>query len=80
MVKAKKVPVSERAILARINRKISGEGRIIRKCRENSSGFSYLGRYHEVDVYKNTVTATHVDLESWAKEEGVLKDYETVET
>jgi hypothetical protein len=79
MAKAKKVPVSERAILARINRKISVESRQIKKCRQDSNGFDHLGHYYEVNLHTNTVTDRHVDLERLAKSEGVLKDYETVD-
>ncbi len=77
--KAEKVQVSERAIFARLSRVMEKDGSILRRCREDSRGFDFLGRYYAVDAYRNTVDATKIDLEHSAREAGVLRDYEQLE-
>ena len=70
-------PVSKRALIARVNRKLPEHHRI--KTLRGERWFSNLGRYYEVDEYTNAVINTHLDLEAYAKELGVLKGWEKLE-
>ena len=79
MAKRQKVMISERALLARINRKLKQDNEKLRKCKVDSRGYSYLGDYYAVDLNRNTVTDTHVDLSEWGKEMKVLADFEQLE-
>lgn len=76
-----KAPVSERALIARINRALKREDDLaqLKTCREDSRAYSTCGRYYIVDHSRNTITATHVDLENLGRELGVLADHEEVE-
>ncbi|WP_163650763.1 hypothetical protein [Modicisalibacter sp. 'Wilcox'] len=73
-----KKPVSERAMMARINRKLESEGdQRLRKTRQRWVG--ELGSYHLVDENLNTVAAHHIEsLEEFAAEIGVIKPFEEV--
>lgn len=92
MPKAKqgKVPVTMRALIQRINRKLAkerdgwgthggGHGDKLLACREMSRAYHDLGSYYTVDVGRNQIAATHVDPEELARELGVLKEWEKVE-
>ena len=74
-----KAPVTERALLARINRKLEKEGSLIKKCRRNSRSWHVLGDYYEIDIQINGVVSYNVDLEDRARELGCLKGYENLE-
>ncbi len=69
------VPISERALIARINRKLKPEGEKLKTLR-GERWFSDLGRYYTVDENRNAVRDTHVNLEDWGRELGVLKAWE----
>ena len=72
-----KVPVSERALIARINRKLAHEGEQLRKKRSPWAAWGAADwGFYAVDVNRNVITADHVDLESWGKELGALEPYE----
>jgi hypothetical protein len=78
MATSKKAPVSSRALIQRLNRHLAKEGRKLRACRADTSGYGELGDWYETEG--RTVTAKHVDPEAWARETGVLKPYEYVES
>ena len=59
--------ISERALVARINRSLSKTGERLRVCREASKWFDQLGRFYCVNNH-NRVSATHVNMKQWAKE------------
>jgi hypothetical protein len=73
-----KIPVSEKALMARVNRKLAREGERILKSREGSRLRGNVGEFYLLDVNRNTVTGTHMELEHVAKEVGALRDYEQV--
>jgi hypothetical protein len=75
--KAKGVPVTLRALLQRINRKLAPEGRQLKKTR-GTRWRGDLGDYYAIDVRRNILTAQHVDPEAWGREMGVLQPWETV--
>lgn len=69
--------VSERAVLQRVNRALSHWDLRVRKTVRGSRAEFDLGEYFEVDT-RNCCTHSNIDLESWARNLGVLKDYETM--
>jgi hypothetical protein len=66
------VELSERALLARVIRRLLHDMEAVRVCRENSRWYGTLGRHYAVDLNLNTIVAQHVSLEDWAKEPGVI--------
>lgn len=73
--KTKKVPVSRRAVIARINRKLARDDEQLRTTR-GMQAFLDLGDYYTVDVRRNWIARKDVDLDALGRELGVLKDYE----
>jgi hypothetical protein len=73
------VPVSERALLARINRKLAHEGERVLKKRSAWAAWGPPERdFYAIDINRNMVIADHVDLESWGKELGVFAEWEVL--
>ena len=70
-----RVPVSARAILQRINRKLkpdwkqlkTGRGLLLERT---------VGRYYVIDIRRNCVTQQYVDVEDLARELKVLQSWE----
>ncbi len=76
-----KIPVSEAALLARINRRLASSEEKICKTRADSKWFNDLGCFYVVNIRHNTVVCRQIeDLESWTREEypDVLKPYEAL--
>jgi hypothetical protein len=82
--KAVQVPVSERAVLARINRKLAGDNEQIRQPRPGTRAQAELGDFYRLRFGRGgsepstNVIDTHVDLETLARELGVLSPWEVV--
>jgi hypothetical protein len=76
--KKTRVPVAERALLARINRQLAHEGRRMKRCADNSPWHAQLGDYYVLDMNRNTIDAQFVSIEAWGREAGVLKDWEAL--
>jgi len=74
-----KAIVTERALFARIDRKLAKDGERLRRCKEDSRAFSELGALYIVNVNSNTITAKSCDLEKLGREIGVLSDWEVLE-
>lgn len=77
MAIATHVPVSQRALLQRINRRLAKEHEVLKTLRGQRYEHD-LGRHYAVNYATNLVTATHVDPEAWGRELGVLAAWETV--
>ena len=69
--KKKLLPVSERAIMLRINRKLSPELQMLRKSR-GPRAWSNVGDYYLVDTNRSFVIGHHIDLEDFGRELDVL--------
>ena len=67
------------ALMQRINRQLTKEGKVLRKCNTRNANYSSLGDFYEVDTVNNSITAQHVPIVDWAKEMNCLKGYEVVE-
>ena len=76
--KLTKLPVTERALFARVNRALAKQGEFLRKSRPGSRTESFVGAFYCIDCRRNTVIAYNIDLEAFARELGVLADYETL--
>jgi hypothetical protein len=72
-----KTPVSERALVARINRALAKQRTVLRRCRKDARGFDFHGAYYMLDSY-NTVIDTHVNIEALGRKLNVLGDRETL--
>ena len=77
--KPQKVKVSERALLARINRKITDDDLILRRCPATRRDYHNLGDFYLVNWRINGLARTNNDLEDYGRECGALKDYEELE-
>lgn len=72
-----KIQISERALFARVSRKLLKERQILlKRCRADRAEYPHLGAYYSVSLLTHTVTDTHIDLFLWAKELGSIKPYE----
>jgi hypothetical protein len=77
-----KVGVSARALIQRVNRKLTDEHQrlhVARLYRDSSNRRwenSNLGRYYVIDFYRNIIRDTHVDLEKLGRELRVLQPWE----
>jgi len=71
------VPVTERALFARLSRTLKKEGKKLHRCRRDSRWFNDMGPYYTVDIDSNSVIDRGLsNLEERAREEGVLKPFE----
>ena len=70
-----KIPVSERALVARINRKLAHDGEKLYKSRTMWANLM-VGDHYILDVERNFTSGQPVDLKSLGKKLGVLKPYE----
>ena len=73
-------PVTEQALLDRINLRLQDRDQLLQKCYHLSRACDALGNYYLVDFNQNLVIDTHVDLERFARELGCLKDWEEIAT
>lgn len=69
-----KIPVSERALIQRINRKLPDE--VLKKCPETSQAFNELGSFYTVNVRFNAISDKDVDIEELGRSLGALKPFE----
>jgi len=68
-----KVPVSARALLQRINRKLAKAGEMVHKSRSG-----HCGEYFRIDTKRNILTETAVNLDGLGRRVGVLRAWETL--
>jgi len=82
--KQRKVQISERALIARINRKLTKDGdqrlKTARGFWDRNRGHWYpdsnLGRHYIIDINRNFIIGTGVDLEALGREMEVLNGWE----
>jgi hypothetical protein len=77
MTKRPKVPISERALIQRINRKLKPEDQMLRTTR-GERWRSSQGNHYIIDFNRNWMVADHVDVEDLGRELGVLAEWEHV--
>ena len=69
------IPVTERALIQRINRKLRKDAEIMKVAR-GARAESNLGRYYTIDLHRNYLLHDHLDLETVGRELGVLAEFE----
>jgi hypothetical protein len=68
------VPISKRALLARLNRKLDADHAAVKITRDGTPARRSLGEYYI--VADGGVTYANVDLESYGRQHGVLAQHE----
>jgi hypothetical protein len=76
MAKLVKVPLTARAVLQRVNRKLTAEQRQLRAAHGNER--NTLGDFYVVDLRGGGVCDADVDLEKLARKLGVMREWETL--
>lgn len=78
----KRIPVTERALIQRINRKLIKKNEVLKKTppERGKEGISTVrwnyGDYYILDQTRNQVSRGHLDLESFGRELGALGEWE----
>jgi hypothetical protein len=70
-----RVPITLRALTARINRHLAGQGQALKRSRGMTASTA-LGDHYLVDLARNQVAVMHVDIERLARDLGVLAGWE----
>jgi hypothetical protein len=70
------VPVSERALIQRINRKLQHEEKRMMVARSGSRAEQEYGRYFIIDIRRSQATDADCDPEALGREIGALTKYE----
>ena len=83
MKKQQKVLVSERALIQRINRKLNAEDQKLKAARgfwDRQRNLHYddtnVGRFYVVDLLRNFVVDSHIDLAQYARKLGAMASWE----
>lgn len=76
MSETQTIPVSTRALLARIGRKLARDGESIRAMSPASRWYAQYGPYYVVDANNAITTYKISDLGEFAREVGMLKPFE----
>lgn len=71
-----KIPISERALIARINRKLSPIGMVLKISRNNSQQEKFAGKYYTINTETNDLLLKDVNLKNYALFLGCLKEHE----
>jgi hypothetical protein len=82
MTKPIRYPVTERALIQRLNRNLSHEHLRVKKTREGRSSLD-LGDYYILDIHRNAIAEHHLslpDLVDMAKERKILRAFENLVT
>jgi hypothetical protein len=73
-----KAPVSRRALIQRLNRKLEKDGMTVKKTSGKRAKID-LGEYFVLDLKRNSAVELHVDLEKLGHKHGVLAEWERME-
>ena len=71
-----KVPISRRALIGRINRRLRGDDLCLKTTRGEGRARRELGEYYVINVRYGGIVWANVDLESEGREHGALRDWE----
>lgn len=78
MGKRERVPVTMRALMQRINRKLRADDRQLRAARGEGNARHALGDFYLVDFNRNAVIEKDVDPEALGRELAVLRPWEQI--
>ena len=73
-----KVPVTMRALVQRINRRLASESQCLKKAR-GKTAMTDLGAYYVLHYGNNTIVALKVNVPALAQDLGALKPWEALE-
>jgi hypothetical protein len=76
MATKKTVPVSKRALIARLNRKLAADEEVIKTTRENTRARQDLGEFYVVNFNRNAIVGSEIDLEEFGRKHKVLVEHE----
>jgi hypothetical protein len=71
------LPISERSLIRRINRKLAEADQVLRMARGERAKRD-VGEFYVVDTRRNFIVSKHIDLVMFAREMGALKPWEHV--
>ena len=74
-----KTTVTELALLARINRKLTPRDTQLKRCPTDNPRYLQVGRFYHIATPTGAVLADHIDIECMARELGVLGEGERLE-
>ncbi len=77
MAKKQRVPVTGRALIQRINRRLARDSKQLKTSRTANTQ-EMVGKYFVVDTFRNAVIDTNVDLEALGRKLEVLQAWEEV--
>lgn len=72
-----RVPITEKALYQRINRKLRSQGKVLKRARGRVE--KTLGQYYVVNVERNFVAQQDVDIVELARELGVMAAWESLQ-
>ena len=72
------MPVTERALKQRINRRLEKQGEVLKTLR-GDRWYTDLGRHYILNIDHSFVVAGHIDLEKLGRELGAMAPYERLE-
>jgi len=72
-----RVPIDQRALLARANRALAAENFVLRKTKGRKARPT-LGEFYLLNTKTAGIAETHINLEEFCRKRGVLKEYETL--
>jgi hypothetical protein len=75
----RRLKITERALIQRLNRKLKQDGEQLRTSRSTQTEIT-VGRYFIVDIQRNFISTQDVDIEKLGRELGVIQAWEEVET
>jgi hypothetical protein len=74
----RKVIVTERALLQRINRSLAKQAQSLKKSRPGTHMAAEYGTYYSVDLRTNNIVGTWKDAQALVREFDVLRPYEAL--
>ena len=74
-----KKQLTQKDLVALINRRLVFRGEILKKCAKSSWWHNSLGDYFLVDVQSDSVIDTNTELEKLARKTGALNNWEELE-
>jgi hypothetical protein len=76
MATKKTVPVSKRALIARLNRKLASDEEVVKITRENTRARQDLGEFYVVNFNRNHIVGSDIDLAEFGRKHDVLAEHE----
>jgi len=77
-MKERKVLISERALIQRLNRALANEHIIVKKSRPRVR-YNQLGAFYAIDWQSNFIVDMNIDIEALARKKGVIAEWEALQ-